>query len=324
MLQIQRRISKYNHGNNSNKVKYLVLHDVGALGQAKANVDYFYSANRGASAHLFVDNTSIWQSVEFYDSAWHVGDDKKGDSHDVGDLIHNHNSIGIEMCLDGNWKITDQTKKNAIELVLYLLKLYPNAIIVRHHDASGKICPRSMSGNNWSEWNQFKAQIKGYKAPSAPIKINAPTSITVAKNDTLWGLSKQYAVSVADLKALNHLKTDVIQIGQVLKFKKGTSTPAKATAKVVSKPAKRFNLPSGNYSQTLNGKSYSAAVLTIQKALSAIYFYPNKGAKNNGCDGYYGEKTDNAVRRFQSVYGLTVDGIFGAKCRAKLDALVNK
>ncbi|KYC80294.1 N-acetylmuramoyl-L-alanine amidase cwlL precursor (Cell wall hydrolase) (Autolysin) [Bacillus licheniformis] len=32
------------------------------------------------------------------------------------------------------------------------------------------------------------------------------------------------------------------------------------------------------------------AVRQIQEALAALYFYPDKGAKNNGIDGYYGPK----------------------------------
>ena len=47
------------------------------------------------------------------------------------------------------------------------------------------------------------------------------------------------------------------------------------------------------------------SVKQIQTALAALYYYPDKGAKNNGIDGYYGPKTANAVKRFQSMYGLT-------------------
>lgn len=43
------------------------------------------------------------------------------------------------------------------------------------------------------------------------------------------------------------------------------------------------------------------AVKQIQEALAALYFYPEKGAKNNGIDGYYGVKTADAVKRFQSM-----------------------
>ncbi|MEY8750762.1 peptidoglycan-binding domain-containing protein [Alkalicoccobacillus gibsonii] len=43
---------------------------------------------------------------------------------------------------------------------------------------------------------------------------------------------------------------------------------------------------------------------------SVVYFYPDKGAKNNGIDGVYGPKTEDAVRRFQEVHGLADDGVY--------------
>ncbi|WCS68002.1 hypothetical protein Goe26_00900 [Bacillus phage vB_BsuM-Goe26] len=64
--------------------------------------------------------------------------------------------------------------------------------------------------------------------------------------------------------------------------------------------------------------THGSDVLAIQKALSSLYFYPEKGAKNNGCDSYYGPKTANAVKRFQSVNGLVADGIYGPKTRAAI------
>jgi|SRR5579875_614054 len=59
-------------------------------------------------------------------------------------------------------------------------------------------------------------------------------------------------------------------------------------------------------------------VLALQKALSKVYFYPDKGAPNNGCDGIFGPKTANCVKRFQSMYCNQVDGIFGPETRAAL------
>ncbi len=61
-------------------------------------------------------------------------------------------------------------------------------------------------------------------------------------------------------------------------------------------------------------------VRQIQKALVALYFYPDKGAKNNGIDGVYGPKTADAVRRFQLMNGLKADGIYGPKTKAKIEA----
>jgi len=63
-------------------------------------------------------------------------------------------------------------------------------------------------------------------------------------------------------------------------------------------------------------------VKQVQNALAALYFYPEKGAKNNGIDGVYEPKTANAVKRFQSVNGLNADGIYGPKTKAKIEKLL--
>lgn len=236
MLPIQKNISKYNFY-NSNKVEYIVIHDVGALGQAYSNTVYFAGGNRGASAHYFVDPNSIWQSVEDHRGAWHVGDDKPNDAHDVGDLIHNTNSIGIEMCLRSDWSIDPKTINHTVDLVKYLQKKYnvPNHKVVRHYDASGKICPLQMSRNDWAMWKQFKARLQ-----TEPVKLpatggNTPNSIVVKSGDTLWGLSKQYNVTVAEIKKLNGLKSDVIVTGTTLKLKATASKPALKSLDVVAR-----------------------------------------------------------------------------------------
>ncbi|AUJ77533.1 hypothetical protein CWD84_12290 [Bacillus siamensis] len=36
----------------------------------------------------------------------------------------------------------------------------------------------------------------------------------------------------------------------------------------------------------------------------------------------YSPKTANAVKRFQSIYGLTADGIYGPKTKVKLEILM--
>lgn len=113
-------------------------------------------------------------------------------------------------------------------------------------------------------------------------------------------------------------KKDVTVIGIGDKPKQVAPKPAPAKPK-----AKKFNLPTTNYwSKTpqFNGSD----VKVIQQALASIYFYPERGAKNNGVDGWYGAKTADAVKRFQLMYGLKADGIYGAKTRNKLDSIVNK
>lgn len=158
MLNINKKISSYNNSSrNGNSIKYIVLHYTGNKGDtAKNNVDYFYGGNRSASAHYFVDDNSIWQSVEDSRSAWAVGDGRGTYG------ITNQNSISIEMCCQSNGIISDITENNALQLTKYLINKYGLTAdrVVRHYDASRKICP-NWNGNNWSRWITFKSKLNG-------------------------------------------------------------------------------------------------------------------------------------------------------------------
>lgn len=68
----------------------------------------------------------------------------------------------------------------------------------------------------------------------------------------------------------------------------------------------------GNWEgQTLRRGQHGTPVIHLQQMLANNYFYPEKGAKKDGVDGYYGDNTVDAVKRYQSIQGLTEDGIAG-------------
>ena len=208
-IAIQRKISSFNYSSrNGNSIKYIVLHYTGNKGDtAKNNVDYFYNGNRGSSAHYFVDDNSIWQSVEEYNSAWSVGD-----GHGIHGIT-NRNSISIEMCCNSSGNITEKTESNALELVKYLMTKYNISIsnIVRHYDASRKICP-NWSANNWNRWNNFKSKINGNVSINKP--INQPDKpliddwikrLQIACN--VQGFSNQVVDGIAGSNTLNGCPT---------------------------------------------------------------------------------------------------------------------
>lgn len=154
MLQINKRISQFNHY-KGNDIKYIVIHYVGATGTAKNNVDYFYGGDRQSSAHYFVDDGSIWQSVEDFNGAWHVGNTKTE--------VNNRNSIGIEMCCPNlNHLVSQTTEFNTIELTKHLMSKYniPIGNVRTHYEVSGKtkVCP-NWSENNWKRWHDFKSML---------------------------------------------------------------------------------------------------------------------------------------------------------------------
>lgn len=157
-MEINKKLIKYNTSSRgSDKIKYIVIHDTGnpkAGANANNHYIYFNGGNRNASAHYFVDSDEIIQTVEDDKASWHVGDGKGLYK------ITNRNSIGIEICvnIDGSY---DMALQNTLELIEHLMKKHSisKENVIRHYDASRKICPKSMSANNWSKWNEFYAKI---------------------------------------------------------------------------------------------------------------------------------------------------------------------
>ncbi|APT47409.1 N-acetylmuramoyl-L-alanine amidase [Bacillus safensis] len=131
-------------------------------------------------------------------------------------------------------------------------------------------------------------------------------------------------------KLLNRWDSFKAGIATAHTSKKATAKPTKTTPvkNTSSKPKKStskksFNLPSGIIKVT-KPLTKGAKVKALQEALAAVYFYPEKGAKNNGIDGYYGRKTANAVKRFQSMHGLVADGIYGPNTKKCIEKKLNR
>lgn len=164
--------SKYNFNKGSvSRIKYIVIHYVGALGGAEDNCRYYGGGNRNASAHYFVGfNGEVWQCVEDANIAWHCG----ASSYKHAEC-RNANSIGIEMCVrkkntksmgatDKDWYFEDATVEAAAELTRYLMNKYgvPASHVIRHYDVTGKICPNPYVYNTSAHtWDEFKRKISG-------------------------------------------------------------------------------------------------------------------------------------------------------------------
>lgn len=186
-MEINKYLTKRNYTkmNNPNRVKYIVIHYVGALSGAEANCHYFYSTYRGASAHYFVGyQGEIWQCVEDADMAWHCGSGHH--------TYKNENSIGIEMCVrkkstktmyatDKDWYFEDATVDATVELTKMLMKKYnvPVENVIRHYDVSGKICPNPYVYNNTKHtWAEFKERISEQEPIKQPEKPATTTPTT--------------------------------------------------------------------------------------------------------------------------------------------------
>ena len=163
-MKINKLLTKVNYTKSKNrKIKYIVIHYVGATGGAQDNCRYFEKFYRGASAHYFVGHAGeVWQCVEDSNTAWHCGALKYKHKE-----CRNDNSIGVELCCRqdgaGKWYFEDKTVASAVELVKELMAKYnvPIGNVIRHYDVSGKQCPAPFDLNNTKHtWATFTNSLK--------------------------------------------------------------------------------------------------------------------------------------------------------------------
>jgi len=151
----------YQKGRGSS-IKYIVVHYTGNNGDtAKNNADYFArQPNLKVSAHYFVDEKEIWQSVPDSDTAWHCGGDRQSQSGgSFFGICANKNSIGIEMC--NFMKYNEKVAENVIFLIKELMGRYsiPANHVIRHFDVTGKSCPAPLTGEK--AWREFTSTLEG-------------------------------------------------------------------------------------------------------------------------------------------------------------------
>lgn len=181
-MKINKCLTPYNYTNKNDtgRIRYIVVHYVGATGDAEANVRYYASQYVGASAHYYVGfNGSIWQSVEDGDIAWSVGSKSY-----IHPEARNSNTLNIEMCVkkkntatmsatDRDWYFEDATVLATAELIREKMREYGIGIdqVIRHYDVTGKICPNPFVYNTGKyTWQDFKQLISGSTAVRIPLK----------------------------------------------------------------------------------------------------------------------------------------------------------
>lgn len=185
-------------------VKYIVCHYTGTDASAKNNCIYFSGGNRNASADYFIDKDgSIYQfnaDPKNYFS-WHCGDGygKYG--------ITNTNSIGIEVVSSGA-EYTQAQKDALRDLVIALMKDYGVSAsnVVRHYDASGKLCPAPYCGSSAKndKWNKLHTYI------TQDVKEGDWLDMATMKEvqQAVWGYVNENLESVDTYQILRDIRDD--------------------------------------------------------------------------------------------------------------------
>lgn len=208
----------YGGSRAASAIKYLVIHYTGNDGDSdENNAIYFINNDVKASAHYFVDDDSVAQSVPDLRVAWSVGGSKWSDCEKTGGgtmhgIVTNYNSISVELCdtkRDGVYMASEATLSNAVELCQNLMAAYdiPTSNVYRHFDVTGKHCPAYMM--NAMEWRKFKNRLEGNALDNTPREF-AEEAVEWAKNngillgDTNGDLRLSGAVSREELMVFMH------------------------------------------------------------------------------------------------------------------------
>ena len=285
--------NKANYGSKrtTDKIKYIVIHFTANDGDTDENNGKYFANNVvKASAHYFIDDDSVTQSVPDNYVAYAVGGSKYSNcSTTGGGKYHgkctNSNSLSIELCDDvknGTIYPSAGTIANAIEFTKAKMKEYgiPAANVIRHFDVTGKSCPGYWCGNSSknSKWlTEFWNKLGSASTETAQEATKTPQT---AKDTT----SNSYSLTafVKDVQRATGAAVDGIA---------GKETLSK-TVTVSSKINRRHTV-----------------VSAIQKRLNALGFDCGK------VDGIAGSKFTSAVKKYQAAKGCVVDGEITARQR---------
>lgn len=170
--------NKKNYGSkrSTKDIKKIVWHYTSNDGDTdEANGNYFANNIVKASAHYFVDDDSVTQSVPDNYIAWAVGGNKYPSCKETGGgklygVAKNSNTINIELCDDvKNGKVypSEKTIENALELTRTLMKKYglSKDDVIRHFDVTGKLCPAYWCGTKEKDkkWQEILDRLDGKK-----------------------------------------------------------------------------------------------------------------------------------------------------------------
>lgn len=170
----------YGASRSLSKIKYIVIHYTGNDGDTdEGNGNYFKNNVVEVSAHYFVDDDSVTQSVPDNYVAWSVGGSRYSNYKSTGGakyygVVNNTNSISVEICDDiknGSIYPSTATINNAVALVKSLMKKYniPVENVIRHFDVTGKLCPAYWVDND--KWlKEFRNKLTGVSANKSTVK----------------------------------------------------------------------------------------------------------------------------------------------------------
>lgn len=236
-----------------------------------------------------------------------------------------------------NGKTGDQTRKEVSTQAYYTHKkgwYVLRAKSVAHANALAtamkQACNNNKIGYDQNERNGVIAQLKKYgsldkiaRATECDCSSLVRACIIQATGKDVGNITTANEASVLEASGLFEAKKSVNGEGMLYNGDILVTKTKGHTVIVVSGRARSTVATSNTSTAT---KSYLSKgdkgndVKTMQTMLIAVGY----SCGSYGADGDFGSDSDKALRKFQGDYGLTVDGKYGSKSKAKLESVYNR
>ncbi|PQP82114.1 hypothetical protein C0Q44_20905 [Paenibacillus sp. PCH8] len=194
MIQITKDyipVNKYSRAGLKLKAKRgIVMHYTASPGAPAKNISKYFASlaqqdsnkavkGRYASAHFSVDRTSIYNSLPDDELAYHCGSATytKGALAELG-TYPNNSTVGIEMCIEKDGSIHEDTFNNVVDLAVYLIRErgFPPVFFTHKEVVGWKECPLPWIKQP-NEYERFKQAVH--------TKLNPLQEIAVTEDDEM-------------------------------------------------------------------------------------------------------------------------------------------
>ncbi len=212
--------------------------------------------------------------------------------------------------------------------LLYIIKSYNDVVFIN----SDKRMLGKLSKRRILKCKKVIAAIIGTSAISAvaATQANAATTHTVKPGESVWAISNKYGISIAKLKSLNNLTSNLIFPNQVLKVSGSSNSTSNSSRPSTNSGGGSYYTVQAGDSLSLIASKYGTTYQNIMRlnGLNNFFIYPGQKLKvsgtasssnaasnssrpstNSGGGSYYTVQAGDSLSLIASKYGTTYQKI---------------